>query len=67
VRDEVFSRDHGRCTYVGPDGRRCDATRGLQVDHVVPVAQGGGGEIGNLRLLCAQHNRLLAERLSRPI
>jgi 5-methylcytosine-specific restriction endonuclease McrA len=63
VRDEVFTRDSGRCTFVGPDGRRCEATRGLQVDHVVPVAQGGSGEIGNLRLLCAQHNRLLAERL----
>jgi 5-methylcytosine-specific restriction endonuclease McrA len=62
-RDEVFARDNGRCTYVGPDGRRCDATRGLQIDHIVPVAHGGGGEIGNLRLLCAQHNRLLAERL----
>ena len=63
VRDEVFARDGGRCTYVGPDGRRCDATRGLQIDHVVPVARGGSGEIGNLRLLCAQHNRMLAERL----
>ncbi len=64
VRDEVFARDHGRCTFVGPDGRRCDATCGLQIDHIVPVAQGGTGEIGNLRLLCAQHNRLLAERLA---
>ena len=63
MRDDVFARDHGRCTFVGPDGRRCDATRGLQIDHIVPVAQGGTGEIGNLRLLCAQHNRLLAERL----
>ncbi len=63
VRDEVFARDHGRCTFVGPDGRRCDATGGLQIDHVVPVARGGSGEIGNLRLMCAQHNRLLAERL----
>ena len=63
VRDEIFARDRGRCTFVGPDGRRCDATWGLQIDHIIPVAQGGGGEIGNLRLLCAQHNRLLAERL----
>jgi len=65
VRDEVFARDQGRCTFVGPDGCRCDATRGLQIDHVVPVAKGGGGEIGNLRLLCAHHNRLLAARLLR--
>ncbi len=63
VRDDVFARDGGRCTYVGPDGRRCDATHGLQIDHIVPVAQGGSGEVLNLRLLCAHHNRLLAERL----
>jgi 5-methylcytosine-specific restriction endonuclease McrA len=63
VRDEVYARDDGRCTFVGPDGRRCAATRSLQIDHVIPVARGGSGDIDNLRLMCAQHNRLLAERL----
>lgn len=41
----------------------CGSTEGLQVDHIVPVARGGRGTIGNLRLLCAYHNRLEAERL----
>ncbi|MDH4037429.1 MAG: HNH endonuclease [Candidatus Krumholzibacteria bacterium] len=63
VRDEVFVRDKNRCTFVGANGRRCGSTRALQVDHIVPVARGGPGTADNLRLLCAYHNRLEAERL----
>jgi 5-methylcytosine-specific restriction endonuclease McrA len=63
MRDQVFMRDKGRCTFVGPGGRVCGSTRALQVDHVVPVARGGTSTPGNLRLLCAYHNRLEAERI----
>jgi 5-methylcytosine-specific restriction endonuclease McrA len=63
VRDDVFVRDRGRCTYVGANGRKCGSMHALQVDHVAPVARGGASVSGNLRLLCAQHNRLEAERL----
>lgn len=63
VRDEVHTRDQGRCTYVGPSGLRCGSTQALQVDHVVPVARGGPGTAANLRLLCAHHNRIEAERV----
>ena len=63
TRDAVFARDHGRCTYVGSDGKRCDETIRLHVDHIKPVARGGTNDISNLRLLCAQHNRLQAERI----
>ena len=68
VRDDVFRKDSGRCTFVAPDGQRCSATAGLQVDHVQPVALGGRSTPDNLRLMCALHNRLLAEKLglSRP-
>jgi HNH endonuclease len=62
VRDQVFARDQ-RCTYVGPDGKRCNSTHVLQVDHINPVARRGAAVIGNLRLLCAEHNRLEAQRL----
>jgi 5-methylcytosine-specific restriction endonuclease McrA len=62
VRDEIFARDR-RCTYVGPDGKRCDSTHVLQIDHIKPVARGGAAIIDNLRLLCAYHNRLESERL----
>ncbi|MDH5270568.1 MAG: HNH endonuclease [Candidatus Krumholzibacteria bacterium] len=63
VRDEIFTRDEGLCTYTGPDGRRCGSTHVLQVDHIHPVARGGTSTPDNLRLLCAYHNRLEAERL----
>jgi 5-methylcytosine-specific restriction endonuclease McrA len=66
VRDEVILRDGQRCTYVSPDGKRCDSTRLLQIDHIVPVARGGTARLDNLRVLCAYHNRLEAEKLGLP-
>lgn len=63
TRDAVFMRDRGRCTFVGSDGKRCDATLRLHVDHIKPVALGGTNDMTNLRLLCARHNQLQAERL----
>jgi 5-methylcytosine-specific restriction endonuclease McrA len=63
LRDEVFTRDGGRCSYVGPDGTQCGSTHVLQIDHVLPVARGGAASMDNLRLLCAFHNRLEAERV----
>ena len=63
IRDDVRARDGGRCTFVGSDGVRCDATRDLQIDHIRPFAQGGETTVGNLRLLCGKHNRLEAERV----
>jgi 5-methylcytosine-specific restriction endonuclease McrA len=63
VRDQVFQRDGGRCTFVGADGRRCGATGTLQIDHRIPIAIGGKSSPNNLRVLCARHNRLEAQRL----
>lgn len=63
TRDAVFARDRGRCTYVGSDGKRCDETLRLHVDHIKPVARGGSNDASNLRLLCARHNRLQAEKI----
>ncbi len=62
VRDEVFTRDIGQCTFVGLDGTRCESRWNLEIDHIVPYSRGGGNKAGNLRLLCPEHNRLEAER-----
>jgi 5-methylcytosine-specific restriction endonuclease McrA len=62
TKDNVYVRDNGRCTFTR-GGRRCASTKALQFDHVRPVALGGEGTEENLRLLCAYHNRLEAERL----
>jgi len=63
VRDQVFVRDKGQCAYVSRDGKRCGSMHVLQIDHINPVARGGASSPDNLRLLCAYHNRLEAERL----
>ena len=53
IRRRVWERDQGRCSYENPvSGRRCGSRHLLQVDHVLPYALGGGGELQNLRLLC---------------
>ncbi|UCF06333.1 MAG: HNH endonuclease, partial [bacterium] len=62
VRDEVFARDGGRCTFVGPEGKRCGSRWNIQVDHIVPYGKGGDSSPENLRLLCAKHNNLEAGR-----
>ncbi len=51
-----------RCTFVGNDGQRCAASRFTQIHHEKPWARGGAETVDNLRMLCASHNRLLAER-----
>jgi 5-methylcytosine-specific restriction endonuclease McrA len=57
----VFARDGGRCTFTAKDGTKCQSTRGVQIDHIVPYAAGGTHDPANLRLLCAAHNRRAAE------
>jgi 5-methylcytosine-specific restriction endonuclease McrA len=63
VQDEVFTRDGGRCTYVSPNGTRCNSNWNLHIDHIRPYAKGGDHSVENLRLLCAKHNNLEAERV----
>jgi hypothetical protein len=62
VQREVWKRDGGRCTFKSATGRRCACTRGLEYDHVKPVALGGEATIENVRILCRKHNQLEAER-----
>lgn len=62
VRREVWPRDEGRCGFVGEDGRRCNATRGLQFAHRQPWAKGGADTAENLALRCPAHNALEADR-----
>lgn len=64
LRDTVWERDGGRCTFTAPDGVRCAATSRLEIDHVRPYALGGpSDDSANLRLMCRTHNQLLARRV----
>jgi 5-methylcytosine-specific restriction endonuclease McrA len=63
IRDRVYARDNGRCSYVSPAGIKCNSKWNLEIDHIVPFARGGDHSVDNLRLLCARHNRLAAENV----
>jgi 5-methylcytosine-specific restriction endonuclease McrA len=61
IRRLVWKRDNGQCSFVDPlTNKRCESTYHLQLDHILPFALGGGNDAENLRLLCANHNRLKA-------
>lgn len=61
VSRAVAERDEHRCTFISADGRRCRARGFLQIHHEQPWARNGADTLENLRLLCAEHNLLLAE------
>jgi 5-methylcytosine-specific restriction endonuclease McrA len=62
VKHEVWTRDEGKCTYVGPTGRRCKATYQVQVHHLDPHGKGGPPTVENLTLRCRAHNLYAAEQ-----
>jgi hypothetical protein len=58
----VRERDGGQCAFVGERGHRCTERKGLQYDHVDPVARGGRATVEGIRLLCRAHNQYEAVR-----
>lgn len=64
VRREVWRRDRGQCTYVSPDGKRCEERSGLEYDHIDAYGKDGSSKTAaNIRLRCRAHNLLEAERV----
>ena len=55
VRRAVWTRDGGRCTFVGAEGR-CAETGRLEFHHIAPYARGGPTTEENLTLRCRAHN-----------
>lgn len=54
TRERIAKRDRYRCGACGrPWDSQCD-----QVDHVVPLEQGGSNDDGNLQLLCGECHRV---------
>ena len=59
VRRHIWQRDGGRCCYRDPlSGRRCTSSHLLQIDHLLPVAQGGwpGAVQSRVVVLCSSQN-----------
>jgi hypothetical protein len=65
VRRAVWTRDGGRCAFVGTHGR-CAETGFLEFHHVVPYATGGQATVDNLELRCAAHNAYEAAQFFAP-
>jgi hypothetical protein len=63
VRRQAVARDGIQCAFVAEDGRRCEETGFLELDHRLPVARGGAGTADNVRMLCRAHNQFEAERI----
>ena len=56
VKRTVWSRDEGRCAFVGADGR-CTERGFLEFHHVQPYAADGATTIANVELRCRAHNQ----------
>jgi hypothetical protein len=60
----LLSKSSNCCEFVNPETNlRCNSNYQLQVDHVWPIALGGGNSQENFRILCGKHNRFEARRL----
>ncbi len=51
VREQVFARDHHRCTVPG-----CRSARNLEVHHIIEQSRGGSHDITNLSIICTGHH-----------
>lgn len=54
LREQVFARDHHRCTVPG-----CRSARNLEAHHIIEQARGGKHELSNITLLCSGHHSAL--------
>jgi hypothetical protein len=61
VRRAVWARDGGQCTFVSDTGRRCEARKLLEFDHIEEFAREGEATVSGIRLRCRlcrhRHNR----------
>ena len=62
VKQAVWERDGGQCTFRSESGHRCPAKEFIEFDHAEPVARGGIATVENIRLRCRAHNQYEAER-----
>ena len=61
VRRAVLERDGYRCTYLSPDGTRCESTRRLELDHAEGATNTGSSRPDELTVRCRPHNLLRAK------
>lgn len=52
ARMKVYERDQGRCTHCSKTTKRA-----WELDHIVPLIEGGGFELSNMQTLCRRCHR----------
>jgi hypothetical protein len=57
VKREVAARDGYQCSFVAPDGHRCQQRAFLELDHTTLFCLGGKSDAASMRILCASHHR----------
>lgn len=63
TRRALLKKAQGCCEYRDAvTGKKCDSRYQLQVDHILPLALGGGNEVSNFRILCRTHNLWMARK-----
>lgn len=55
TRYDIMKRDYFKCTVCG-DSPSSNINTILEIDHILPVAKGGGNENENLRTICKSCN-----------
>jgi 5-methylcytosine-specific restriction endonuclease McrA len=64
TKRKIWQRDQARCTFVSPVTKQtCGSQFQLQIDHIMPFSLNGPTHEENLRLVCSNHNRLLATQI----
>ena len=61
VERQVWTRDGGRCAFIGRSGMRCSARSFLEFHHREPHALGGPATVENIALRCRAHNAYESE------
>ena len=61
LRQEVWCREGGQCSWMFPDGTRCQERAMLEMEHVVPWARSKRHALDELTLRCRYHNICAAE------
>ncbi len=58
VKQRLYAQQEGKCNACGVDME----IRHLEIDHIIPVAKGGGDYYENYQLLCGSCNRIKGDR-----
>lgn len=66
IKRAVYDRDGGRCTFVGTDGKRCEARGFIQFDHLDGFARRKEHTTPSISLRCRAHNLHAAEVMYGP-